>query len=124
MNAERYAVGLDDAWVMAQKELDGEERNKCREAVPGDTQRNLQVKSKYSDVRFKHLLLPVWVAAYRYEGEAYRYLVNGHSGQAYGDAPYSKWKIAGCGLLVVLCILGCMGLFTAGSTIAAVLGRS
>ncbi len=123
MNAERYAVGLDEAWQIAQKELDDEERNQCRALVPGDTQRNLEVETKYSDVRFKHLLLPVWIAAYRYEGKAYRYLVNGQSGKAYGDAPYSKWKIAGCAILVVLLILGCMGFFTAGGSVAAFLSR-
>ena len=123
LHAERYAVGLEGAWTTAQQELDGEERQACRRLVPGDTQRNLQVRTQYSQVHFKHLLLPVWVAAYRYEGKAYRYLVNGHSGKATGDAPYSKWKLAGCALLVVLSAMACMGVFTAGGTVAAVLGR-
>jgi transcription elongation factor Elf1 len=123
MNAERYSVGLEDAWKVAQKELDAEEEKACRDLVPGDTQRGLQVSSKYSDVRFKHTLLPVWIAAYRYEGQAYRYLVNGHSGKAYGDAPYSKWKMAGCALLVILAIMSCMGLFSAGGVVSAVLSR-
>lgn len=123
MNAERYAVGLDEAWTLAQKELDGQERDACRGLVPGDTQRNLEVSTKYSDVRFKHTLLPVWVAAYRYEGEVYRYLVNGASGKAYGDAPYSKWKIAGCALFVVFAILGCMGFFSVGGVVGAAVSR-
>lgn len=120
--AERYAIGLDDAWAVAQREIAREEESKCRELVPGDTQRNLAVKTQYADVRFKHTLLPVWIAAYRYEGQAYRYLVNGTTGKATGDAPYSKWKIAGAIAFVLFLILGCMGLLGGVGTVGAVVG--
>jgi len=121
--AERYAVGLDEAWGVAENEIGAAERNACRKLVPGDTQRNLAVRTTFSDVRFKHTLLPVWVAAYRYEGQVYRYLVNGHSGKAYGDAPYSKWKIALFVLFLVALVLGCMGAFGAFGTAGALLAR-
>lgn len=121
--AERYAVGLDEAWGTAEKELGAAERNACRKEVPGDTQRNLQVRTTFRDVRFKHTLLPVWIAAYRYEGQVYRYLVNGHSGKAYGDAPYSKLKIALFVMGLIAMVLGCMGLLGAFGTAGAVLAR-
>jgi predicted RNA-binding Zn-ribbon protein involved in translation (DUF1610 family) len=121
--AERYAIGLDEAWGTAEKELGSAERNACRKEVPGDTQRKLAVRTTFSDVRFKHTLLPIWIAAYRYEGQVYRYLVNGHSGKAYGDAPYSKLKIAAFVAAIVLAILGCMGVFGAFGTAGALLAR-
>ena len=121
--AERYAVGLDEALGVAENEIGGAERNACRKLVPGDTQRNLQVRTTFADVRFKHTLLPIWVAAYRYEGQVYRYLVNGHSGKAYGDAPYSKWKIAAFIAFIIFMVLGCMGAFGAFGTAGALLAR-
>ena len=38
-------------------------------------------------------LLPVWMAAYRYNGKAYRFIVNGQTGKVQGERPWSVWKI-------------------------------
>jgi DNA-directed RNA polymerase subunit RPC12/RpoP len=38
---------------------------------------------------YKHVLLPVWVGAYSYEGHLYTFAVNGQTGQAAGGAPRS-----------------------------------
>ncbi len=36
------------------------------------------------DVTFKHVLLPVWLAAYKYRGKTYRFVVNGRTGTRAG----------------------------------------
>ena len=61
--------------------------------MPGDTQRNLHVINRFSDERFKHVLLPVWISVYRYRDKPYRFLVNGQTGEVTGLAPWSVWKI-------------------------------
>jgi hypothetical protein len=38
--------------------------------------------------------LPVWSAAFRYRQKAYRFVINGRTGQVQGERPYSYWKIA------------------------------
>jgi len=108
--AERYSVDLPSAWSIGQRELHAQETQACRRLVPGDTQRGLSVDTSFSEVHFKHTLLPVWVAAYRFEGEVYRYLVNGQSGKETGDAPYSKWKI----FFFVVAILSAIGMCFGG----------
>ena len=40
------------------------------------------------------MLLPIWVAAYRYRGQAYRVVINGQTGRVQGERPWSAWKIA------------------------------
>ena len=40
------------------------------------------------------ILLPVWLAAYKYRGKTYRFVVNGRTGRVQGERPYSAWKIA------------------------------
>jgi hypothetical protein len=45
-------------------------------------------------VTFKHVLLPVWLAAYKYRGKTYRFVVNGRNGKVQGERPYSAIKIA------------------------------
>ena len=59
------------------------------------------VSTRYGDVKFKHVLLPVWISAYRYRDKAYRFLVNGQTGEVSGESPKSWWKIA----FLVLAIL-------------------
>lgn len=62
------------------------------------------MNTDYADERFKHLLLPIWMAAYRYRGKSYRFIVNGQTGRVQGERPWSWPKIAGA-LLAGLVIL-------------------
>ncbi|NQZ71771.1 MAG: primosomal protein N' (replication factor Y) - superfamily II helicase, partial [Dinoroseobacter sp.] len=73
--------------------------------IGGDRQRVDRVETDVSKVTFKHILLPVWLAAYKYNGKTYRFVVNGRTGQVQGERPWSGWKIAiavGLGLIVVV----------------------
>jgi hypothetical protein len=56
---------------------------------------------------FKHVLLPVWLGAFRHGGKVYRLCVNGRTGEVQGERPYSVWKIA----FVVLLLAILLGLF-------------
>jgi len=91
--AESYAVELMPAWGSAQARMGDVQRGRCSSDVPGDTQRNLSVRNEFSHVTFKHVLLPIWIAAYRYNGKPYQFLVNGQTGEVVGKAPWSVWKI-------------------------------
>ncbi|MDI1449408.1 hypothetical protein [Polyangium sp. 6x1] len=91
--AESYAIDLMPAWQSGQDIMATTQRSRCRSDVPGDDQRNLRVDNHFSHVTFKHVLLPVWIAAYRYRDEPYQFLVNGQTGEVIGKAPYSFWKI-------------------------------
>lgn len=97
--AEEYAVDLKAGFEHAKENVDDDQRSRCSGDVPGDTHRALDVSSTYSDLTFKHVLLPIWIAAYRYNGDVFRFLVNGQTGEVQGKAPYSWMKIA---LFVVL----------------------
>ncbi len=102
--AERYQLGLDEGFQVAKGKMDREIHAACVRDCPGDTQRNMHVSTRYSDETFKHILLPVWIAAYDYRGTVYRYLVNGQTGKLHGTAPYSAFKIAAAVLAAVLLI--------------------
>jgi hypothetical protein len=91
--AEEYAVDLQAGFSTARQLMEAEQRKRCSQDVPGDTQRHLQVSSAFSALTFKHVLLPLWIAAYRYRDRAYRFLVNGQTGEVVGKAPWSWVKI-------------------------------
>jgi hypothetical protein len=69
-------------------------RRDVRFDIGGDRQQIEALQTVISNVTFKHILVPVWLAAYRYRGKAYRVSVNGRTGQVQGERPYSAWKIA------------------------------
>ena len=47
-----------------------------------------------SDMTYKHILVPVWIAAYRFRGKSYRFVVNARTGAVAGERPWSPVKIA------------------------------
>ncbi len=102
--AEEYQVDLGEGWGMAKQRMEGAIHSRCAGDIGGDTHSNLSVQTHWSQMTFKHLLLPVWVAAYLYNGKSYRFLVNGQTGKASGEAPYSVWKIAGLVILILIVV--------------------
>jgi len=99
---ERYAVGLGEGFGVAQQMMDPQIRRMCEQDIGGDHQRLLEVKTQHVGVTFKHLLLPIWLAVYRYKDQPYRILVNARTGEVVGSRPYSWGKIA---LLVVAIVI-------------------
>ena len=65
-----------------------------RRDIGGDQQRIGQIETDVGALTFKHVLLPVWLAAYRYRGKSFRFVVNGRTGAVEGERPYSAVKIA------------------------------
>jgi hypothetical protein len=53
-------------------------------------------------VTFKHILLPVWLSAYRFRHKVYRFMVNARTGEIVGERPYSPIKIT---LFVLMCLV-------------------
>ncbi len=91
--AEGYQVELPQGYNEARAYMDRIILRDVRFDIGGDEQRVHNVDTQISDVTFKHILLPVWLAAYKYRGKTYRFVVNGQSGKVQGERPYSAWKI-------------------------------
>ncbi|SLN59032.1 hypothetical protein AQS8620_02618 [Aquimixticola soesokkakensis] len=92
--AESYTVEIKEGYAQARSAMDAMILRDVRFDIGGDRQRVEQVTTRVSDVTFKHILLPVWLAAYKYRGKTYRFVVNGRTGTIQGERPYSAWKIA------------------------------
>jgi predicted RNA-binding Zn-ribbon protein involved in translation (DUF1610 family) len=91
--AEGYAVPLDEGFEEARTRMDAMIRRDIKFDIGGDRQRIHSMDVKLSDMTFKHILLPVWLAAYKYRGRSYRFVVNGRTGRVQGERPYSAIKI-------------------------------
>jgi hypothetical protein len=69
-------------------------RSDVRRDIGGDQQRVDDVETDWSAETFKHVLLPVWTAAYKFRGKSFRFVVNGQTGTVRGERPWSWVKIA------------------------------
>ena len=103
--AEAYAVDVAEAWKIGSARILESQEERCGGDVPGDTCRDLDVRTDLSEQRYRHTLLPVWVAAYQFRGKTFRFLVNGQTGEVQGHAPISWAKIA----LLVLGVAAAVG---------------
>ena len=93
--AEAYSVDLPESFEIAKARMEEQIRADVARDIGGDEQRITSLQTDFSDERFKHLLLPIWMAAYRYRGRSYRFIINGQSGRVQGERPWSRAKIAG-----------------------------
>jgi len=74
--------------------------------IGGDEQRVYSVNSEYKDITFKHILLPIWISAYKFKNKVYNFLINARTGEVQGERPYSVWKIIFFSLAVIVFIAG------------------
>jgi DNA-directed RNA polymerase subunit RPC12/RpoP len=92
--AQRYQVDLAQGFERVKQVTAAVIQSDVREDIGGDEQRIHNVATHYSGITFKHLLLPVYAGAYRFNQKIYQIVVNGRTGEIQGDRPYSFWKIA------------------------------
>ena len=103
--AESYGVSLDEGMDQARALMDRMIERDVRFDIGGDRQQVATIDTDISDVTFKHILLPVWSAAYRFRGQSYRFVVNAQTGKVSGERPWSAVKIIAAALAAAL-ILG------------------
>lgn len=99
--SEIYQTDLDKGFIEARAFMDRVIQNDIRRDIGGDRQRILNYHTDHRHITFKHVLVPVWLAAFRFQNKSYRFAINGRSGAVYGERPYSAWKIT----LTVLAVL-------------------
>lgn len=112
--AEEYTLDPKDLWSSARDLMMSKEWQACRSELDGDTYRNLKVHTELLNPTWKHVLLPVYMANYRYGKGRFHFIVNGQTGEVRGTAPISWTKvaaIAGGVVAALVVIAGLLGAF-------------
>lgn len=104
--ARTYDITLDQGFGHARARMENELTGDIRRRIGGDEQSITSRQTTYHDVTFKHLLLPVWLLAYRYQDKPYRVVINAVTGEVSGERPYSVYKIAAAVLFGVAVAVG------------------
>lgn len=112
VTVERFSLGRKYARPIARQSIEQSELEEVdRLYVPGRS-RNGHVNVRVESMSSEPVLLPVWIMAYRFRDRVYRFLVNGQSGKAAGEAPTSLGKIVLA--VLALCVLAALILLCGG----------
>ena len=97
-SAERYSVGIEQGWNQAQKDIEDilrkEISNKVTRKYDADVVKNIKLSATFSDVKYKYLMLPIWLSSFKYKSKVYQFAVNGQTGKVGGQAPISPLRVA------------------------------
>jgi ribosomal protein S27E len=91
--AQTYEVTLLEGYEVFRQTAEGVIQTDVRRDIGGDEQRINYLSTQFSNITFKHLLLPVYAGAYRFNEKIFQIVVNGRTGEVQGDRPYSWIKI-------------------------------
>lgn len=92
--AQTYDIDLAAGFDSAEATMQAALRTEATRRIGGDRQRLHDLDVHLSDLSYKHLMLPVWLMAYRYQQKTYQVAINAATGEVQGERPYSAVKIA------------------------------
>jgi hypothetical protein len=95
-----YDVTLEEGFKLARQRVEAALTMDVRQRIGGDEQQITSQKTNYSAITYKHLLLPVWLLAYRFRDRTYQVMINAATGKVSGQRPYSWVKITAAILFV------------------------
>lgn len=103
--AQTYQVSLEEGFELFKQDATAIIYNDVRHDIGGDEQQVHGVDTDYSNITFKHLLVPVYAGAYRYNNKVFQIVVNGRTGEVQGERPYSWLKIGLLAAFILLVLL-------------------
>lgn len=116
--AERYSIGLKEAWERVKsvisRILRSNIQSKVKHEKSADSVNVTRLDTTFSNIKYKYLLLPVWISSFKYNDKVYSFMVNGRTGKVAGKYPISPWRVlAAVGIVLAILIIGYM-LFNSG----------
>jgi predicted RNA-binding Zn-ribbon protein involved in translation (DUF1610 family) len=94
LQAQAYDVNLEDAWEQARHAMREETRLACRAQASTNKVRNFSMSLDFSEESWRYILLPIYLAVYRYQTRRMQVMVNGQTGQIAGQRPVAWGKVA------------------------------
>lgn len=91
--SECYQISLPEGFEVAKSVMQEHITLLVKRDIGGDTQRIATIDTQYSKMTYKHILLPIWISAFRFHNKAYRVLINARTGEVQGERPWSWVKI-------------------------------
>lgn len=91
--AQAYDVPLEKAWEEGRETMRDGTREACRAQASTSQIRNFSMALDFNDESWRYVLVPVYIAVYRYEDKPYQVMVNGQTGAIAGQRPVDWNKV-------------------------------
>ena len=88
-----YDINLPDAWEQGKSVMRDRAKKACYDDIHSSHVRNFSMTADFSDESWRYVLLPVYLAAYKFEDKVFQVMVNGQTGKVAGQKPVAWWKI-------------------------------
>jgi predicted RNA-binding Zn-ribbon protein involved in translation (DUF1610 family) len=88
-----YDVALQPAWEEGKRSMRERAKAACYQQIRTSHVRNFNMGADFSDESWRYMLLPVYLASYRFEQKTFQVMVNGQTGQVAGQKPVAWWKV-------------------------------
>lgn len=100
--ANHYDVLMKDAYCTAKHYMENKLKTDAKNDVLKiyDSEKNIKIQSYFSEEQYRYILLPVYITSYYFQKKEYIVLINGQTGNIYGEYPKSIWKIL-CVILII-----------------------
>jgi hypothetical protein len=102
--AEKYRIDPEAGFQTAGERMEPTIRKAIRRDIGGDEQRIASMDVDYRQVGFRHLLLPLWLTAFRYKDRLFHVTVNARTGEVAGERPWSVLKIVALVIVIAAII--------------------
>ena len=92
---EKAAVDVQQGWERAQKTIEKKMTQLARNDIlrHADVAEVTHLSTVNEDVRYKLMLLPMYLSSFTYNEKLYHVVVNGQTGKANGKTPISPWRV-------------------------------
>lgn len=107
-SSEHYVVRLNSGWENAKIRMNGVIRSSILKDYNHDVVSYLNVDTTFNNIKYKYVLIPVWIGIYTYAKKEYRFLANGETGKVTGKTPISALRVSLTvivGLIILILLL-------------------
>ncbi|PIC63441.1 hypothetical protein CSV79_11645 [Sporosarcina sp. P13] len=103
--AERYQTSLQQGFTEAQDVMKNGITRGIERSVAGDIVQVVNLSTDYTNITYKHILLPIWISSFHFNQKVYQFIVNGQTGKVSGNYPLSIMKIVFVSISVLIVLL-------------------
>jgi hypothetical protein len=76
----QYDVELDSAFAAAREQMDRTVMTDCKVEIGGEYQKVEDISTKYRQVKYTLILLPMWFLSYTHNDRIWHAVINGYTG--------------------------------------------
>src|SRR5690606_32135 len=81
-------------------------RNRIKRHIAKSRDHDIRYRTDSSGIRYRRILLPVWILHYTYGATQKKIVVSGIDGRTFGERPFSHWKLAAYSGLISAITIG------------------